>query len=486
MGSRRIALNRLTPAHQRAIFATQLLFFFSGLALLGFGVVRIVFVEFSDEVFNVNSEQLKDGLANWVPGAGETFTSPGALLVGIISGVIGYALLWSVTALGAKEPPAWSAARNGLSVLIVVLAAVAALLVVIEAPLLMPSLLGTSLALIAALWLLVRVIQPDFRLALGAEQIRRGAQRSSAVMWVMYAFAVMGTSTLIVLTLVYAVLTDIIELPISDVEAGELIYISTFDGFNDEWDIEDDGSVSAQVVENESNDNWLVLSMEEDDGVFSLLDRTLRNFDLRVTTTQLESDEVHDNIFGVVFGYRGDDEPYFQFQISGDGYYRLMKIIPQGDTSGDSVVAGQDVVISTWKATTTRLEDTTTLARNPTLIRPGRGNEIQTPLDQSNELRVVVSDQTFAFFINGERVPLCLKGSRGNSMWVGEDCVDGNIKTFTYHDADYRQGQVGFFVNRTSSSDLNYNITVAFDSVVIVGPPNNLETTVLEGVETLP
>jgi hypothetical protein len=484
MGSRRIALSRLTPAHHRAIIATQLLFFLGGLLLLGVGAVRIA-LEFTDELINLNSEQLKDGLASRVPGAGEVFTSPIVLIVAIATTIVGYSLIWGVAAIGAKEPPAWSTARYGLMVLIAVLASLAALLVVVEAPLLLPTVAVVVVLLLASLWLLVRFIQTDFKLALGAEKLRQQDKRSG-VSWVASALVVMGTSTMIVLTLVYAVLTDIIELPVSDAEPGELIYISTYDNFNDEWDIEDDGSVSAQVVENDAGNNWLVLSMQETDGVFSLLDRTLRNFDLRVMTTQLESDEAHDNIYGIIFGYRGDDEPYFQFQVSGDGYYRLMKIIPAGDTVAESGIAGQDITISTWKATTTLSEDATILTSNPTLIRPGRGNDIEQPLDRENELRVVVRDERFAFFINGERVPLCLKGTRRNSMWVGEDCVEGNIQTFSYRDDEYRQGQVGFFVNRTSSSDLNYNITVAFDSVVIVGPPDTLSSSILEGVEPLP
>lgn len=486
MGSRRIALSRLTPVHHRAIVATQLLFFLSGILLLYSGMVRIA-IEFSEQLFNVNSESIKTGLANWVPGAGETFTSPIMLLVGIAAVFAGYGLVWSVTALGAKEPPAWSAARYGLTMLVILFASLAVFLVIIDAPFLLPSLVIIILSLLLSLWLLVRMIQPDFKLALGAEKLRPQQDQRSGLSWVLSGIGVMAVSTLIVLAIVYAVLTDTIELPISDVEAGELIYVSTFDAFNDEWDIEDDGSVSAQIEADASGNRRLVLSMLEEDGVFSLLDRKLRNFDLRVTTTQLESDEAHDNSFGVIFGYRGDDEPYFQFQISGDGYYRLMKIIPQNDTEEDSVVAGQDVVISTWKATTTRPDTDTSLVRNPTLIRPGRDNTIDTSLDRENEIRVVVREQTFAFFINGEPVPLCLKGTRGNSMWVGDDCVEGNIKTYTYTDSDYRQGQVGFFVNRTPTSDVNaYNITVAFDAVLIVGPPHTLERSILEGVDPLP
>ena len=38
--------------------------------------------------------------------------------------------------------------------------------------------------------------------------------------------------------LVLAVMTDVIELPVEHPEPGELLFVTTFDDFNDEWDIQ--------------------------------------------------------------------------------------------------------------------------------------------------------------------------------------------------------------------------------------------------------
>ena len=481
MGSRRIALRRLSPSQNRIIIATQFLFFVGGLMLFVFGGIRVA-IEFSEELFDVNSDNFKEGVANWI--TGDTYTTPGMLLVSIVILVAGYGLLWCMAALGTKSPPAWSAARNGLMGLILSCVGVAAVLIIIDAPFLIPTIVLIILAAAVSVWLLLRVMQADFRLVLGAERIKR--QNRATGEWVLYGVVVVALSALSVLGLVYAVLTDVIELPVDDVEPGELIYLSTFDDFNDEWDLVDDSRVSTDIMPLEGN-NALFLSIPSTSdsggaGPFTSLDRTLRNFDLRVTTTQLEDNPSYSTVYGIQFGFRSLDEPFFQLQLAGNGDYRLMKILP-----GDA----DDITISTWNHTTDTLkycdeEKTDTAA---TLIRPGCANPINTMYDRQNEVRVVVRDQTFAFYINGERLPLCLKGTRGNSMWIysddGATCVEGNVFTYTYTDDDYRQGEIGFFAIPDRFSDLDVTVEFAFDNVVIVGPPDDLSTSILEGADTL-
>lgn len=457
---------RLDRGQNRVIASTQLLFFITGLLLLIFGLLRIS-LEFGEVLTGVNNESLKDGVANWF--TGETYTTPPVLLLGIATAIVGYGLLWAMMALGAKEPPAWSAGYIGLMVMITALSVSGGALLWLQIQYWPVLIVVLMLMIAAAITLLLRFNQADFRLALGAERIQR--ETPSTMIWVFYGALAIAVSGLTVLGLVYAVLTDIIELEISDTPEGELIYLSSFDGFNDEWDIQNatDSETSVVIEADEAGNQRLIMTMtlDADQGIFTLLDRKIRNFDLRVTTTQLESDLFHDNVFGVIFGYR-DDETYYQFQISGDGYYRLLKIEP--DEDGTTV----STEISTWRLTTNTDDAALVNDAYPTLIRPGSFNLINQPLDAMNEIRIIVRDQQFSFFINGEPMPLCLKGSRGNSMWFGEGCVDGNIFTYTFEDDDYRQGQIGFLIDRTPTSDPSYPVSIAFDNIVIVGPPEQL------------
>lgn len=481
MASKNIGLRRLNAEQNRVITVTQLLFFFTGLLLFLFGIVRIT-LEFGETLTGVNNDALKSGVADWF--TGETYTTPIVFVVGIATTMVGYGLLWAVVALGAKERPAWSAGYGGLITTLAALLLIGGLLVWLDVPYLPVFVVMLALLVIGCVLLLMRFNQADFRLVLGAERINR--QGIPTYVWVIYGAIVVGVSILSVLGLVYAVLTDVIELDLSDVPEGELIYLTSFDGFNDEWDIENatDNYTSAMIEPDENSDTRLVMTLtpEAGQGVFTLLDRTVRNFDLRVTTTQLDSDPFHDNAFGVIFGYR-DDDTYYQFQISGDGYYRLVKVQPNTDDDSDADVIATE--ISPWHLTTNTNDDLLVNGSYPTLIRPGRYNPIDDALDTRNEIRIVVRDQKISFFINGEPMPLCLKGSRGSGMWVGDGCVEGNIFTYTFEDEDYRQGQIGVFVDRTATSDASYPVSIAFDNIVIVGPPDQLDIPTL-GEEPLP
>ncbi|PJF44531.1 MAG: hypothetical protein CUN55_03570, partial [Phototrophicales bacterium] len=228
-----MGLRRLERSQNLTIGFTQLIFFFTGLLLLLFGILRIA-LEFGETLTGVNNDALKSGIANWF--TGETYTTPLVLLVGILSAFVGYGLLWACAALGAKEPPAWSAGYVGLIATAFSLTSIAAILIWLEVRFLLIFLLVLLLLIVASVVLWLRFNQADFRLALGAERIHR--QSPPTYVWWIYALIVVGLTVLVVLGIVYAILTDVIELNIGDVPEGELIYLTTFDAFNDEWDIE--------------------------------------------------------------------------------------------------------------------------------------------------------------------------------------------------------------------------------------------------------
>lgn len=470
------ALNRrTTPLQNRLIALIQFLFFLMGLLLMLGGGARIS-IEFGRELFGINTGRFKEGLANWT---GDTFTSLPVLAIAILVFGVGYNLWWSAAALGAKTPPAWHAGRNGMLASLAALAGLTGLAVWMNRFLfyVLPTtiLLGALIAVV-----LVRFSQPDFRLNLGAERIQRTEPRRS---WLLYGVLAVAISTLTVLGLVYAVLTDAIELPLPDVGDGELLYLTTFDDYNDEWDLAAQGKYRSEVLNDEQGNPQLVLTMELDpsdagDGFYSLLNRKFRDFDLRVTTTQLESDAVYDNRFGIIFRYR-DDKNYYSFEISGDGNYRLIKAAKDDEAPNGVRVD----VISEWHLTT----DIRNADGPPfnTLIRPGMENPIAQPLDAMNELRIVARGSRFWFYVNGEPLLFCLKGSRRVSMWAGaKACVEGNIPTYVFNDADYKQGKLGFFVGTTVNSDPEADVRIAFDNVVILGPPSTIVVPSLDPTPT--
>lgn len=466
MDSKNSAIRPLSPPQNRLIIGLQLLFFVAGLWLMLIGGVRVA-VEFSQQIFGLSSSRFKEGIATWV---GDTFTSLPLLVIGGAIFLAGYGLWWAMAAVGAKEPPAWQAGRNGLVTLIVTLIGMMFLtlwlrsgLLIVVAPILL-------LFIALAAWMFTLLSQDEFRLALGAERILRTEPRRYP--WLFYGAIVIALSALTVLGLVYAVLTDRIELPLSDTEAGELLYITSFDNYNDEWDIYE-GNESAQIIADETGNQRLVISMPVETsgsgGIFSLLNRKFRDFDVRVSTTQLQSDPSHDNRIGILFRYR-DDKHYYAFEISGDGWYRLVKV------ETDDADAVKVTEVSNWGPTTSFPEDQFE-PPYPTIIRPGSDNVIVDNLDAMNEIRIVGQGNQFRFYVNGQAMMLCLKGSTLNSMQrrrPTDPCVEGNEATFVYEDGEYEQGQIGFLVGNTAGSELDYPVTVAFDNVVVLGPAERL------------
>jgi hypothetical protein len=242
------------------------------------------------------------------------------------------------------------------------------------------------------------------------------------------------------------VLTDwLYEIPVPKPEPGQLLYATSFEAFNDEWDLYP-GRDSAQIVP--ASDlvsassavtplSGNVLSIKYGSGlsdqvVWSTLDRKFSDFDLRVTT-QLVSGPVDQNQYGVIFRYR-DAQNFYVFRITSDGYYLLAK-----------VENGLQDKVSDW----------------------GQTDAIRQGSDAANEVRVIARGDEFRFFVNSQPVPLCLKGQNRFSMWREPGvCVEGGELTTVYRDSAFKQGRVALTAGTIDGSD----IEVAFDDLVIVGP----------------
>jgi hypothetical protein len=295
---------------------------------------------------------------------------------------------------------------------------------------------------VLALWYLVRLSSGSVRRTLSAPDAVYSPLRRVRVAGIgLWLLALAG------LGLALAVVTDVIELPLARPEPGELLYATSFEDFNDEWDVYA-GRDSAQVVpvadlEQTAETTFPLLAGDtlvisygspySNEVVFSSVDRKFNDLDLRVTAQQIAGPD--DNQFGVLFRYH-DLDNYYAFMISGDGYYSLVKYQD-----------GQLEKISDW----------------------GKSNAIRQGI-AANEIRVVANADEFMFYINGELVPLCLRGENRTSMWLPGDqpgvCYTDDV-TYIYKDDDFKQGRVALAAG--TSSTYGDTVTVAFDDLSIVG-----------------
>jgi hypothetical protein len=254
---------------------------------------------------------------------------------------------------------------------------------------------------------------------------------------------------LVALGFTLGVLTDwVYEVPVTPPDPGQFLYATTFDAFNNEWDVYP-GRDSAQIVANETLSlvatdspvaplpgNVLIVSYGSpmsDEVVWSTLSRKFNDIDLRVTTRQV-SGSTDQSQYGVIFRYR-DTKNFYIFRISSDGYYLLAK-----------VKDGVQEKISDWGVTDA--------------IHQGQA---------ANEIRVVARGDAFRFFVNGQPMPLCLKGTNETSMWASWEgpgiCYTDEL-TYIYTDDSFRQGRIALAAGTIDGSP----VAVAFDDLLMVGP----------------
>lgn len=403
----------LTPPIKRLLWQVQLFLTVVGLVMFIFGAGRVIL-------------ELLGGLSDLASTLRPDLFTPESFLVGAGLALAGYTALYAAAATGAQEPPALVAIRNSFIAIGVMLVLTVLWLITVE-------LLYMVVMLVLAIgigWLIFRLWQKIEKQQLWqafGQPISRSGSRT-----LFYVVVLLGALVLAGVGIANAVLTDQIELPLPDVKAGELLYTTSFDEFNDEWDFPG-GTRKAEII-----DGKMVLTLNSgktDDGFYSLLEsRKFRDFDLRVIVEQVSGDI--DNSFGVVFRQR-DADTYYVFEISGDGYYRLKKV--------DGNIATN---ITQW-------------IESPI---------IQTP-NQPNEIRVVGKGDTFTFYVNQQLMPLCTKGENREPTYnhITGECVSNEWEN-TYQDDSFKQGRIGLAIGNTATSDVTEAIIVAFDNLIIIGP----------------
>lgn len=252
----------------------------------------------------------------------------------------------------------------------------------------------------------------------------------------------LGFVTMVGMAIILGVLTDwLYERSIPRPAPGEPLYATSFDTFNEEWDLYG-GRDTAEVLDSKTasfvSDGLAgnVLSIRYGTGladgiVWSVLTRKFNDFDLRVTA-QLVDGPFDQNKYGVIFRYKDTDNFYY-FGLTADGYYGLLKVT-------DGVI--QEV--SQW------------------------GFSDLIVLDKpAHEIRIVAHEDSFRFWVDSVLMPLCLPGENEFSMWQSPGvCWEGGELTTVFRDETFKQGRIALAVGTWDGSP----IQVAFDDLLIVGP----------------
>lgn len=404
----------LTPANKRLLRWLRLFLGLLGILWLLLGGGRVAL-------------ELLGGISALAETFSPALFSTRTLILGILHAGVGYLALYSMAAVGAVEPPALNATRYSL----LSIALLAWITVVWAAFVSLSYALGALLVAgalnLACFGLWRTVVNRQLWQVFGQRVVRRrGSNR------LLYAVGSLSLLILAALGVIYAILTDTLELPPSSPQAGALLYATTFDNFNDEWDLPR-GRQSAEVVGGE-----LVLTEASgipDSVFYARLDsRKFGDFDLRVQTRQVGGD--NDNSYGVIFRWR-DFDNFYRFEISGDGFYRLSK-----------TEDGHTETVTQWIPST--------------VIHTGNA---------ANEIRIVAQDDRFRFYINQVNVPLCTRGKNREPLihpLTGE-CIS-NTWQDEYIDDAFRQGKIGLAVGTTQTTDITQPVVVAFDNLVLIGP----------------
>jgi hypothetical protein len=151
-------------------------------------------------------------------------------------------------------------------------------------------------------------------------------------------------------------------------EVGDrLLYQDDFRDPASGWEEWDDGGTSAKYVDGEYRlgvtlEYYMVWS-------HSAYDKDLRNFAIEVDARQVEGSL--DSSFGPIVRVRTEEEGYYWFQISGDGYFSV-------ELKED----GQWILLHGWEAS----------------------SAIKQGLDATNQMRVICHEDRFAFYVNGSHL----------------------------------------------------------------------------------
>lgn len=219
--------------------------------------------------------------------------------------------------------------------------------------------------------------------------------------------------------------------PIMTGDVSDVLYAAGFDALADEWQTFDDGELSARILADDPATAGIRLRAEKAGVAVSSVARWhFADFDYTILAAAVGGPV--DNGYGVVFRYR-DPQNTYAFHISSDGFYRVVR-----------TVNGVSKNLSTWI---------------PSPL-------IQTDFGVPNTLRVVGEADSFQFFINGERVQVCIPDNPdGESTYSSLNGCAGQLLD-SLMDSTFPSGQIGVTVTTPGEPE----VEAAFDNVVVLVP----------------
>lgn len=210
-------------------------------------------------------------------------------------------------------------------------------------------------------------------------------------------------------------------------ESNSLLYIATFDGFNEDW-AQYAGRLSSQV-----ENGALRLNVDEPvAGPYSVASPYFADFDVQVQAYVADGPE--ENGFGIVFREQ-DPNNFYYFLLGSDGYYQVVRSLN-----------GEERVLSNWIET----------------------ESINTGIGAENQLRVVGRGGSFQFYANDQLLLLCIPDDpNALSTYFNGNCVDGTMMD-TLVDASFPSGRLGVIAMTIQGSDTG--VVVDFDNLLVYAP----------------
>jgi hypothetical protein len=216
--------------------------------------------------------------------------------------------------------------------------------------------------------------------------------------------------------------------------AGGVLYQTAFDdpAAGEDWELFDDGVVAAQI-----EDGQLVVAVNAitDQGTWSGLNYTFEDFALDVDAAKLAGPDNN----GIIVIFRlVDNKNYNRFDISSDGYYRLIAVRD----------GAQRVVSGDW-------------ASSPAILTG----------EAANHLRVEAAGDTFRFTVNGKPLRLCVSEDEDTQPIPMEDECLGGEYVMEWTNGDLTRGKIGLgaqgFTGFDGEQVTPAEATIGFDNLVI-------------------
>ncbi len=248
---------------------------------------------------------------------------------------------------------------------------------------------------------------------------------------------------------------------------GELLFVSAFTGFTDEWDLYS-GQQSAAVV-----DEQLELRvMSPQTATWSAARHRYRDFDMSVSAVAHAGPI--DNAYGVIFHARDAADGACDLPaviLCGIGELlplagaALRQVFEPTENGGyHAFLISSDGYYSLWKSERERAKLLSAWIASP-LINQGIG--------AVNTIRVIARDSSYRFYINGAEAPLCLSNdAAATSTFAGGECIDGEMRNFYYADSPV-SGMLGVIAQSTATG--GGGVVARFDNVLVFSPADPVD-----------